>query len=127
LFGGALFAGALFGGASIPIDKGAGGPKVVATTYWSWTGDKFVYGDTIEAIIEALKINPTAPVLRVAKKVIKLPKPPKAPALISHYIVEVAKFADNARESIKIKHDQDELALMLITLGIIESDQLVIV
>lgn len=132
LFGGALFAGALFGAAQSEGNQGAGAPPVKRPShanlqYWAWVGDRFIYADTAEAIREAIERRPEAPTLQIASTKIKLPKPPKAIEKIPQYIAEVTKYADAKRTELKAKHERDEIALLLLTLGIVESDQLVIV
>ena len=131
LFGGALFAGALFHGnaeASPLVGLGGGQrPSHANPSYWHWTGERFLYADTVEAIQAAIAKTPDAPVLLVADKKVRLPKPPKQVELMPAYIDKAVAIAEAKRDELKAKQEQDEIALILLTLGIAESAQLLIV
>jgi hypothetical protein len=131
LFGGALFAGALLHGNAEAALLGGGvplkRPSHANPAYWHWTGERFIYADTVEAIQQAITASPNAPVLLVGQAKIRLPKPPKQQALMPTYMAKAVAIADTKRDELKAKQEQDEIALILLTLGITESDQLLVV
>lgn len=89
-----------------------------------------MYGSTLEAIEQAVndaKQTNQAPVVRVANKTVKLPPLPREPSMFGQYVKEAVVYADRRLDAIKQEAERDEIAVLLLALGLTESDQIVIV